>query len=169
VFAWLPLILAVAVTAPPCTVADAVLGDQLDSGSARVGQTVHFTLTDPASGDTLPGYGLVTFVRGARRAGYPGLLGIEARFVEHPDGTHVPATLVRLAGLPEDVVDGRTRDLPPVLAGIGAFHGPQFQIAAAVVGVYGGLHFGTQAVLARGTRLRIVLGDDYVTGACTVP
>ena len=167
---WLALVLAAAVTRPPCTVIDAVLDDELDSGSARVGAPVHFTVAaDPATGTAERGYGVVGFVRGARRGGSPGQIGIEARFVERADGTHVPATLVRLGGVAADVVDGRTRNAPVALAAVGAFRPTPYQIAAGVIGAYGALHFGTQAVLPRGTPLRVVLGDDYVTGGCEVP
>ena len=145
-----------------------MLADPLDSGSARVGQPVRFTVADPGGG-ALPGYGIVGFVRGARRGGSAGQIGIEARFVERPDGTHVPATLIRLGGVAADVVDGRTRNAPLVLGAVGAFRPTPYQIAAGVIGAYGALHFGSQAVLPRGTPLRVALGDDYVTGACTVP
>lgn len=168
--AWLALVLAASVARPPCSVAAAVLDDDLDSGSARVGQPVRFTVAaDPATGALEHGYGIVGFVRGARRGGSPGQIGIEARFVERPDGTHVPATIVRLGGVAADVVDGRTRNAPVVLSAIGALRPTPYQIAAGVVGAYGALHFGSQAVLPRGTPLRVVLGDDYVTGSCEVP
>ncbi len=167
---WLALLLAAAIAQPPCTVAEAVLDEDLDSGSARVGQPVHFTVpADPGTGTAARGYGVVGFVRGARRGGTPGQIGIEARFIERPDGTHVPATLVRLGGVGAGVVDGRTRNAPLVLAAVGAFRPTPYQIAAGVIAAYGALHFGSQAVLSRGTPLRVALGDDYVTGACSVP
>ena len=164
------LVLAAALAQPPCTVADAVLDEGLDSGSARTGQPVRFTVTsDPAGGGALPGYGIVGFARGARRAGYPGQIGIETRFVVRADGSHVPATLVRLGGVDTGVIDGRTLNAPVVLSAVGAFRPTPYQIAAGVVAGYNALHFGSQAVLPRGTPLRVVLGDDYITGACSLP
>jgi len=155
---------------PACLVADAVLEDDLDSGRSRTGQPFRFTIVGPAASDgTVHGHGVVLFVRGARRGGGAGQLGLEARFVERADGTHVPATLVRLAGLAANVVDGRTRNAPIVLAAVGIFRPTPYQIAAGLIGAYAALHFGSQAVLGRGTPLRVALGDDVVTGACTLP
>jgi len=156
-------------TLPACRVADAVLEDDLDSGGSRVGQPFRFSVVGPAATDgTVHGYGVVSFARGARNGGRGGQLGIEARFVERTDGTHVPATLVMLGGLAANVVDGRTRNAPIVLAAVGIFRPTPYQIAAGLIGAYAALHFGSQAVLRRGTPLRIALGDDVVTGACAV-
>lgn len=149
--------------AAPCPLVTAVLDDDLDSAHSRVGQPVHFTLADATRGT-----GIVDFVRGARRGGGAGQIGIEARFVERADGTHVPATLVTLGTLHESVVDGSPRNVPLGLAAIGVFRPTPYQIAAGLIGAYGALHFGSQAVLRRGTPLQLALGDDVVTGACSV-
>jgi hypothetical protein len=153
---------------PPCRIVEAVLDDELDSGRTRTGTIFHFSVAATGGGAALHGTGIVDFVRGARRGGSAGQIGIETRFIEQPDGTHVPATLVVLGTLHASVIEGRTRNAPVALAAVGAFRPTPYQIAAGIIGAYGALHFGSQAVLARGTPLLVLLGDDYLTGGCSV-
>ncbi len=46
--------------------------------------------------------------------------------------------------------------------------GSGFHLAAGVEGAYNFVHQGTQAAIPSGTKLQIILGDDYFGGACTL-
>jgi hypothetical protein len=152
---------------PPCRVVDASLATPLDSKSARGGQVFHFTAT-PADGQpSADGLGVVSFVRGAGRGGKPGQIGVELRYLQQPDGTHLPAMIAPEPHEPS-VYHGETRNAPYFLGALGFAKGAGFHVASGVVGVYNFLHSGSQAVVPAGTHLRVVLGDDYLSGSCTI-
>jgi hypothetical protein len=150
-----------------CRVVDASLASSLDSKTARNGQVFHFTATPSDGQQSADGFGVVDFVRGAGRGGKPGQIGIETRFLRLADGTHLSAMIAPDKGAPT-VFDGSSRNAPFFLSALGVAKGSGFHIAAGVIGVYDFLHSGGQAVVPAGTRLRIVLGDDYLTGGCTL-
>jgi hypothetical protein len=111
--------------------------------------------------------GLVDFMRGAGRGGKPGEIGVELRYLQLSDGTHMPAMIAPDNGAPA-VYNGKTRNAPFFLSALGFAKGSGFRIATGVIGVYDFLHSGSQAVVPAGTHLRVVLGDDYLSGGCTV-
>ena len=152
---------------PPCRVVDASLTTPLDSKSSRPGAVFHFTATPGDGQPSADGLGVVDFVRGAGRGGKPGEIGVELRYLQLADGTHLPAMIA-----PEDrapaVYNGKTRNAPFFLSALGFAKGSGFRIATGVVGVYDFLHSGSQAVVPAGTHLRAVLGDDYLSGGCKV-
>jgi hypothetical protein len=154
-------------SAPPstaaCRIVDASLATPLNSRETRPGTVFQFNVSRADQGSSGVGYGVVNFVRGAKRGGVPGEIGLEARFVALSDGTHVPATLVS-AWSRGGLVTGKNRNVPFPLG----YAGLATPVAGASIGVYGFLHSGSQAVVPTGTALRVVLGDDYLTGACRV-
>ncbi len=151
----------------PCRVVDGSLVTPLSSKDARGGEIFHFTATPSDGAPAVDGVGVVDFVRGAGRGGRPGQIAVELRFLQLPGGTHVPAMIAPEKDGPA-VYNGRTRNAPFVLSALGFAKGTGFHIATGVIGVYNFLHSGSQAVVPAGTHLRIVLGDDYLTGGCTV-
>jgi hypothetical protein len=153
---------------PPCRVAEATITTALDSRDTRPRTVFRFSVAgdDPSASGS--GYGVVDFVRGARRGGVPGQIGIETRFLQLADGTHVPATILT-DGSAASVFSGATRDSPFVLNALGLARGHGFKDAAVAIGVYNFIHAGSQASVPAGTALKVVLGDDYLTGACAVP
>jgi hypothetical protein len=151
--------------APPCRVVDASLATELNSKSTRSGQIFHFTATPAEGQPSVDGLGIVDFVRGAGRGGKPGQIGVEVRYVQLPDGSHVPAMVAPSKHEPA-VYHGETRNAPPIFAALGFAKGSGFHVASGVLGVYNFLHSGSQAVVPVGTRFRVVLGDDYLAGTC---
>lgn len=152
---------------PPCRVVDASITTRLDSKSSRPGEVFHFTATPGDGQPSAEGVGIVNFVHGANRGGEPGQISIELRYIQQPDGTHVPAMIVpdtRSAPL----FNGRTRNAPFIVGALGLAKGQGFHIAAGLAGAYDFLHSGGQAVIPAGTHLRVVLGDDYLAGRCTL-
>ncbi|HEV2739719.1 MAG TPA: hypothetical protein VGU66_14165 [Candidatus Elarobacter sp.] len=158
---------AAPVVLPPCRVVDASLTTPLDSKSLRGGEVFHFTAT-PADGQPVAnGFGVVDFVRGARRGGKAGQIGVEVRYLELADGTHVPAMIAPSTDAPA-LHAGPSRNAPSIFSALGFAKGSGFHLAAGAIGVYNFVHFGGQAVLPVGTHMRIVLGDDYLTEGCKV-
>lgn len=155
-----------AAPAAHCVIADATLITPLNSRTTRAGDVFQFSATAD-NGMTGTGYGVVNFVRGARRGGSPGQLGIEARFVQRSDGARVPAMFAPRDHSPS-FVDGATKNAPFFLSALSFARGVGFHEAAGAVGIYNFLHNGGQATLPAGMPLRIVLGDDYLTGTCTL-
>ena len=85
---------------PVCARAAIALDDTIDSSRARAGDTFRFQLAADASApDGTPlrrglfGYGIVAVAHVAERSGIPGYLVIEARYLELPDGRHVPVAI----------------------------------------------------------------------------
>ncbi|HEY4441295.1 MAG TPA: hypothetical protein VGN14_12625 [Candidatus Elarobacter sp.] len=154
---------AATVNAGICPVLDAMLSEPLSSRGSRPGEIFHFTAS--ANGATLNGVGVVNFVRGARPGGKPGQIGLEARYLQNADGSHVPAMIAPLHDM-ASVRDGKSRNAPFVLSAMSFAKGSGFHVASGVIAIYNLLHSGSQAVLPAGTPLRLVLGDDYLTGAC---
>ena len=152
----------------PCRVVDASLATPLDSKSSRPGAVFHFTATPGDGQPSADGLGVVDFVRGAGRGGKPGEIGVELRYLQLADGTHVPAMIAPDAGAPPAVYNGKTRNAPFVLSALSFAKGSGFHVAAGVLGIYNLVHSGSQAVVPAGTHLRVVLGDDYLSGACKV-
>jgi len=150
-----------------CRVVDASLAANLDSKTARNGQVFHFTATPSDGQQGAEGLGVVDFVRGAGRGGKPGQIGVETRFLRLADGTHLSAMIVPDKGAPA-VFNGKSHNAPSFLGALGLAKGSGFHLASGVVGIYNFVHSGGQAVVPAGTRLRIVLGDDYLTGGCTL-
>jgi hypothetical protein len=152
----------------PCRIVDAALATPLNSKDSRPGAIFHFTAT-PADGQpSADGLGVVDFVRGAGRGGKAGEIGVELRYLQLADGTHVPAMIAPDAGAPPAVYRGATRNAPFILSALSFAKGTGFHAAAGVLGVYNFVHSGSQAVVPTGTHLRVVLGDDYLTGGCNV-
>jgi hypothetical protein len=152
---------------PSCRVVDASLATPLSSKSARGGDVFHFTAAPSDGQPSADGLGVVNFVRGAGRGGKPGQIGVELRYLTLPDGSHLPAMIAPESRGPA-MYNGETRNAPFFLSALGFAKGTGFHVASGVVGVYNFLHSGSQAVVPAGTRLRVVLGDDYVSGACTI-
>ncbi len=151
----------------PCRIVQAKLASPLNSGSARNGTVFQFAVDGSEAGTPMTGYGIVDFVTGAGRGGKPGEIGLQARYASMPDGTHVPATIIPDArGTGHS--SGNSRNMPAMLRPLSFFKGTGFGIANGVVSVFGFAHSGSQAVVPAGTPLRIVLGDDYLTGACSL-
>jgi len=158
------------VDAPPlprCPEADAQLMTRLDSATSVPGDSFAFKLVDrvPAKGG-LPdipagtrGFGVVAFADHAHGAGQPGRLVVEPRYLKLPDGAHVP--VMAAPQLAEGFVQGETRSLNNALAFV-----PGIGLA---VGGYNALHRGREVVIEKGTRFRVVLGDDLASGDCFVP
>jgi hypothetical protein len=113
--------------------------------------------------------GVVDFVRGAGRGGKPGEIGVELRYLQLADGTHLPAMIAPDSTTAPAVYNGKTRNAPFFLSALSFAKGSGFHIATGVLGVYNFLHSGSQAVVPAGTHLRAVLGDDYLTGGSKAP
>ena len=172
VLALLPLLAVVTLgtaaaqdAAPPlCDRAAVVLDDTIDSSRARAGNTFRFQLAADASApDGTPlrrglfGYGIVAVAHVAERSGIPGYLVIEARYLELPDGRHVPVAIDDAhAGL--QLIRGATANAPVVTTIV-----PYMAIAA---GAYNFIHFGKDATIWRASVLPVLIGDDAIIGRC---
>jgi hypothetical protein len=152
---------------PSCEVANASLITPLDSRNSRAGDVFRFSASVGDAGVAGTGYGVVNFVRGAGRGGYPGEIGIEARYVQLADGTRVSA-MIAPVDHSTGVANGRTKNAPFFLSALSLAKGSGFHLAAGVLGIYNLVHSGTQARIPNGTPMRIILGDDYLLGACTL-
>ena len=152
-------------TRPVCARAAIALDDTIDSSRAHAGDTFHFQLAaDAAAPDGtplqrgLPGYGVVAVAHAAERSGIPGYLVLEARFVELPDGRHIPVTIDD-AHASLQLIRGATANAP-VEATI-------IPYVAIFGGIYNFIHFGKDATIWRASTLPVVLGDDPVAGRCS--
>ncbi len=154
-------------TLPRCLEADVKMIGRLDSALSVAGDSFSFKMTQhvPARGNVpdVPlgtrGYGVVSYADHAHGAGTPGRLVIEPRFLEVPDGTHVP--VMADPQMSEAFVTGATKNVNGAFGFV-----PGFGLA---VGGYNALHRGKEIVIDKGTTFRVVLGDDLAAGACFVP
>jgi glucose/arabinose dehydrogenase len=140
--------------------------DTLDSKTAQPGQAFHFKVAGIESADgTFPkvstgadGVAVISVVRRGSMGGAPGLLVLETRYVVASDGTHVPAVLVRkVSGL----FMGKSHNSPP---GVG-----WLPFVGYAAGAYDALHKGGDVSFGPNDQLTVALGDDAVTGACSIP
>jgi hypothetical protein len=152
---------------PRCPEADVQLISRLDSATNVPGDSFTFKIVAgvPAKG-ALPeipagtrGFGVVAFADHAHGSGQPGRLVVEPRYLKLPDGVHVP--VMADPQMTEGFVQGQTRSLNGALAFV-----PGIGLA---VGGYNALHRGREVVIEKGTRFRVVLGDDLASGDCFVP
>jgi hypothetical protein len=151
---------------PVCETVKVAPVDTLDSKNAQPGQAFHFKVASIESGaGTFPkvatgtdGVALISVVRRGSMGGAPGLLVLETRYVVASDGTHVPAVLVRtVSGL----FMGKSHNSPP---GVG-----WLPFVGYVAGTYDALHKGGDVSFGPNDVLTVALGDDAVTGACSIP
>jgi hypothetical protein len=153
---------------PPCPIVRAALTAPLDSATANVGDRITFTTiasTDGAGAlpPGLTGYGIVDYVQHARRA-LGGELSIEARYVVRADGTKVPVTSVSAYA----VTKGSNRDIPGVAGVIGVFKGTAPEVASGILGAYGFVHYGAEAVIPAAAHIELVVGDGIDEGTCSI-
>jgi hypothetical protein len=152
---------------PACLQAEAQLQTKLDTSVNQAGDSFAFTILEsiPTAG-TLPaipagtkGYGVVLYVQHAGGAGLPGTMILDPRFIELEDGTRVPviadpAVQTSLLG------KGSSGDAPGALEYV-PFVGIAFS-------GYNSLHHGKEFVAAKGSRFKVVVGDDLATASCYV-
>ncbi len=154
---------------PPCPTVLATLTAAVDSATANVGDRIRFvTIAAPdGSASALPagltGYGLVAYVQHARRA-MGGELSLEARYVVQADGRKVPVTFIAAYALTR----GTSRNAPGIAGAVGAFKGTGPAVASGLLGAYGFLHYGAEAVIPAATSLQLVVGDGIDEGTCSV-
>ncbi len=153
-----------------CATAVATLNSAVDTTVAKVGDVFTFTIVPVADGGTpvlapgLLGYGVVTHSEHAQRD-RGGRLAVDARFVIRADGSHVAAVILG----PEAYVEGSKRELPFFVGALGSIHSVPFQVASGLATGYNIIHYGGQSVIPKGTSVRLLIGDDYLIGGCTVP
>ena len=151
----------------PCETAAAELVTQMDSAYVKPGDAFAFRITaDVAASGSLPaipedssGYGVVAVSQHAERQGRPGVLLLEARYIQLADGTHVPATIDRTRE--DETTRGATANAPGFLGMI--------PFASYGLTAYAYIHHGKDATIAKGTKFYVVVGDDIATGACRAP
>ncbi len=154
----------------PCRTAYAKTLAVIDTTNARVGDVFRFATIAPPDGSTpglpagLTGYGIVTHADHAKR-GRGGRLAIDARYVANADGSHVAATLLDA----QAYVEGDARDLPVVADALGLFRPVPFEVLSGLAIGYDLIHQGGQSRVPAGATLRLLVGDDYLTGSCQVP
>ncbi len=154
-------------TLPRCPEADAAIVSRLDSAHSIAGEPFTFKLVaHVAAKGSLPdlpigtrGFGIVAYTEHARGSGSPGRLVVEPRFLRLLDGTHVP--VLGDPQLSQGFVQGETRNVNGALAFVPGF-------GFAVEG-YNALHRGREIVIEKGTRFRVILGDELALGECFVP
>ena len=159
-------LLAFAVQLPRCIVADVVLLSNLDSRHVLAGDSFQFkTVAKVPATPTLPvipagtkGYGIVAFAQHAGPNGQAGRIVLEPRFLRLADGTHVAAAAD--PHLEDQFAEGASRNAPDI--GI-------VPLVGVAVGAYNALHRGKEIVIAAGTPLRLVLGDDLALKRCSDP
>jgi hypothetical protein len=151
-------------TRPLCPRTTIAVVEQIDSSRAHTGDRFTFRTVDEASasdGTPIPaesiGYGIIAVAKHAERAGKPGYLVLEARFVGLPNGSHVPIVIDRLAAS-HDIVSGGTANAPVFLGVI-----PYVNYG---VGAFDFLHHGKDATIPFGTRIPVFIGDDVAMGTC---
>ena len=59
--------------------------------------------------------------------------------------------------------------LPFLVGALGIVHSVPFQVASGLATGYNIIHYGGQSVIPKGTRIRLLIGDEYLIGGCTVP
>ncbi|MGB8205200.1 MAG: hypothetical protein WCE83_11025, partial [Candidatus Baltobacteraceae bacterium] len=152
---------------PQCLQADAELQTKLDTSVNAAGDSFAFTILDriPPVG-TLPeipagtkGYGVVLYVQHAHGAGVPGTLILDPRFIHLDDGTRIPvmadpAVEKSLFG------QGSSGNAPGLLEYV-----PFIGIAFSGYNV---LHHGKEYVALKGSRFKVIVGDDLATSSCYV-
>jgi hypothetical protein len=152
---------------PQCLQADAELQTKLDTSVNTAGDSFAFTILDriPPVG-TLPeipsgtrGYGVVLYVQHAKGAGVPGTMILDPRFIHLEDGTRIPV-LADPAIETSLLGQGATGDAP------GALEYVPF-IGIAISG-YNSLHHGKEFVAPKGSRFKVIIGDDLATSSCYV-
>ncbi len=154
----------------PCRTAFAKTLAVIDTTTARVGDVFRFTTIASPDGSApglpagLTGYGIVTHAEHAKR-GRGGRLAIDTRFVANVDGSHVATALLDA----QAYVEGNTRDLPVVAGALGLFRPVPFKVLSGLASGYDFIHQGGQSVVPAGATLRLLVGDDYLTGSCQVP
>jgi hypothetical protein len=153
--------------APVCPQVDAVLGATIDTKVVKAGDRFRFTTRGPVEVDGMTiaagttGLGLIATLDHSKSQGHSGYLVLEARYLELPDGSHVPVTF-RPAG------DGRSDAF--VRAGssdAGLLGYLPFYIGTAT-GVYNTFHHGKDAAVVAGTVLPLIVGDAFYAGTCSI-
>jgi hypothetical protein len=152
---------------PQCLQADAELQTKLDTSVNTAGDSFAFTILDhiPPVG-SLPeipsgtkGYGVVLYVQHARGAGVPGTMILDPRFIRIEDGTRIPV-LADPAIEKSLLGQGSTGNAP------GALEYVPF-VGIAISG-YNTLHHGKEFVAPKGSRFKVLIGDDLATSSCYV-
>jgi hypothetical protein len=152
---------------PQCLQADAELQTKLDTSVNAAGDSFAFTILDriPPVG-TLPeipagtkGYGVVLYVQHAHGAGVPGTIILDPRFIHLDDGTRIPV-IGDPAVEKSTFAQGSTGNAPGLLEYV-----PFIGIAFSGYNV---LHHGKEFVAPKGSRFKVVIGDDLATASCYV-
>ena len=152
---------------PPCMRTLVAVEDTLDSSRVKGGEVFKFRSVDPvraADGTVVPpgtlGYGVISNVQHADRGGRPGYLAIETRFFVLPDGKHV-TTIIDWATDEGSTAVGGTANAPYLLGLI--------PLVGYAVGGYDAMHHGKDATIPKGTRVKVLVGDDAALGSCRPP
>ncbi|MGP6157573.1 MAG: hypothetical protein ACLPYS_08745 [Vulcanimicrobiaceae bacterium] len=152
---------------PQCLQADAELQTKLDTSVNSAGDSFAFAILDriPPVG-TLPeipsgskGYGVVLYVQHAHGAGVPGTIILDPRFIHLEDGTRIPV-MADPAVEKSLLGQGSTGNAPGVLEYV-----PFIGIAFSGYNV---LHHGKEFVAPKGSRFKVIVGDDLATASCYV-
>ena len=152
---------------PQCLQADAELQTKLDTSVNAPGDSFAFRILDrvPPVG-TLPeipsgtkGYGVVVYVQHAHGAGIPGTMILDPRFIHLDDGTRIPV-MADPAVEKSLLGQGSTGNAPGVLEYV-PFVGIAFS-------GYNTLHHGKEFVAPKGSRFKVIVGDDLATASCYV-
>jgi hypothetical protein len=160
-----PPAVAAPAAAPACPTVFASLDATIDTRTAHAGDPFRFTTLTPVSAGSvaLPafahGVGVVMSYTHAKGGGQPGYLILEARYLVAPDGAHVPATLVPGGdGHAQAFVRGGT-------SSSGFLTAIPYYVGTAA-SIYDALHHGKEAALLAGSRMLLVVGDEFFAGAC---
>ncbi len=149
----------------PCTVVGVEMMDSVNSASALPGDFFRFQTINAVTRKrhiVIPartmGFGIVAIASPAGRAGRPGTLVLEPRYLVMPNGAHVGVVLNHnTASLDRS---GHSNDVPGYLGAI-----PVPGVGAAV-GLFNFFHNGKNIVVKRGTVFTIFPSDSPQTEHC---
>jgi len=152
---------------PACVRGTIAMTSDVDSASARPGDSFGFRLVDAVTasdGTAIPvganGFGVVAISNHAARGGRGGYVVLETRFVRLADGKHVPVT-IDWAGAARATATGASRNIPGIVGAV--------PLVGYVLGPYGFLHHGKDITIPRDAQIPVIVGDDLAAGTCRVP
>ncbi len=149
----------------PCTVVAVQMIDNVDSSSAQPGDFFRFETVNAvtvAKRIVIPartiGYGIVAVASSAGRAGRPGTLVLEPRYLDMPGHEHLGVVLDHDASDLEK--NGKTGNMPGYLGAI-----PVPALGAAI-GIFNYFHHGQNILVKKGTMFSIFPAEGPQTERC---
>lgn len=152
---------------PACPTIAATLDATIDTKKVKAGEIFRFTTLDAGAYNNAPipagtpGVGLIATLDHSKSQGHSGYLVLEARYLAPSGGAHVPVALVP-AG------DGRAQAFVRAGSSDAGFISYLPYYIGTAAGVYNVFHHGKDAAVLRGTRLTLIVGDEFFAGECAL-